>query len=164
MDRPFAVGIVGSRRRSSYVDRKIVLRLLERLRAQHENLLVVSGGASGPDTFAREAAALFDPPLEVLEFPIDRSGIDWIERGTAYAEFTRRAYARNRLIAEKSDEVYALVAEDRTGGTENTVGHALGLGKRVFLVLTDGTVYLSKDGAVPTCTPEASLLDSSFTG
>lgn len=42
--------------------------------------------------------------------------------------------------AEDSDILYALVADDRIGGTEDTVKKALKLGKPVYLVLIDGEV------------------------
>lgn len=158
MDHPFIVGVVGSRRRNSLHDRKLVFRLICWLYGRERGgsgFSVVSGGCpQGADAFAKECALkLFTPPLSYIEFPIDKKGIEtkW--------EFTQRAYERNRMIAEKASELYCLVSLDRTGGTENTIKHSLQMGKPVFLVLDGGEVYLSKDGALPQCEPVVHLLD-----
>ena len=159
MDRSFVFGVVGSRRRNTLHDRKIVFRLIAWLYGQHRGatgFTIVSGGCpQGADAFAKECALkLFDPPLDYVEFPIDKTGVSnrW--------EFTKRAYARNRLVAEKSwDGLYCLVADDRTGGTENTIKQALELKTPVFLVTNSGEVFLSQDGRIPTCDPVVRLLD-----
>ena len=146
MDRPYAVGIVGSRRRNTLTDRRIVIRLVCWLHDRERGgtgFAIVSGGCpEGADAFAKTAANLFDPPLQMVEFPINKEGIDskW--------EFTKRAYARNRLVAEKSSELYCLVHPDRTGGTENTIRFAIELGTPVFIIDNNGCVFRSTDGAV----------------
>jgi predicted Rossmann fold nucleotide-binding protein DprA/Smf involved in DNA uptake len=148
------IGIVGSRRRASVLDRKMVLRLVEWLKNRYtgrSRLVLVSGGCpTGADEFARFAAELFDVEMEV--FPIDDTGVKnkW--------EFTQRAFARNRMIAEKSDSLFCFVHSSRTGGTENTIQHALELKKKVFLVSETGEAYLSLDGKFPTCESAANLL------
>jgi predicted Rossmann fold nucleotide-binding protein DprA/Smf involved in DNA uptake len=156
----FSFGIVGSRRRKSLRDIRICNAIVDRVISQHpgEDLTFCSGGAEGPDTFGAQAASsrnismirLFliprDPPI------------------TSKWEFTQRAFARNRLIVEASEEVYCLVHPSRTGGTENTIQHALDLQKKVFLVTETGEVYLSPDGKIPTCAPVVHLLDSKSTG
>ncbi len=43
-------------------------------------------------------------------------------------------YARNKKIAENVDVLYAFVAPDRKGGTENTIGYAEKLGKEIHIV------------------------------
>jgi hypothetical protein len=136
--------------------------------AGSSGFIVVSGGAKqGADTFAKEfALEVMTPPLAFIEFPIDRGGLPWdTDRSLAYRMFTERAHARNRQIAERArDGVYCLVAEDRKGGTENTIKHALELKTPVFLVNNSGDVFLSRDGEFPTCAPVARLLDSNFIG
>jgi hypothetical protein len=143
MDTPYAAGIVGSRRRNTLTDRKIVFRLVDWLVARHgaEGLSIVSGACSqGADLYAFEAAKLHEPKLVMVEFPIDKKGIDnrW--------EFTKRAYERNRQVAERSTGLYALVATDRLGGTENTIKYMAELKKPIYLVTTSGEIYLSEDG------------------
>ena len=43
-------------------------------------------------------------------------------------------FIRNTYIAEDCDILIAVVAEDRTGGTENTVGKAEKLKKTIVLI------------------------------
>jgi hypothetical protein len=148
------IGVVGSRRRASILDRKMVLRLVEWLKDRYSSrsrLVLVSGGCPvGADEFTRFAAELFDVEMEI--FPIDDKGVKnkW--------EFTQKAFARNRVIAERSEILFCFVHSSRTGGTENTIKHALELKKKVFLVSETGEVYLSLDGTFPTCASAANLL------
>ena len=113
-------GIVGSRKRK---DRNSVAKLVGRL---PEGSTVVSGGCRGVDAWAAEAARAGG--LKVIEILPDLSECSrrW--------EFTQRYYERNRKIAEACDVLIAFVSADRKGGTENTIGHARDLGKRVFII------------------------------
>ncbi len=159
----FFAGVVGSRRRNTLHDREITFRLLDwlcHLHRQGAGVCIVSGGCSqGADAFAKEfALKIADPPLDYMEFPIDRTGV--ITRW----DFTKRAYERNRLVAERSDALYCLVHPNRTGGTESTIGHMLALKKPVYLVKADGSVYLTKDGTETSCVHVVDLLGSSSTG
>lgn len=155
MDRH--VAIVGSRRRATLTDREIVLHLVKRLAGSVYDITIVSGGCpKSADEFAEEAAKIYGVPT--LIFPIDKEGI------TARWQFTQRAHARNRKVAEASDILFCLVHESRTGGTENTIKHALELKKEVYLVNEKGEIYLSTDGSYPKCAPWADLLDSNSTG
>ena len=145
-------GIVGSRRRNTFHDRRIVNALIDWLIRKYSQVVLVSGGcAQGADTFAEEAADIYG--ITKLIFPIDRKDI------TSRWEFTKLAYERNKVVAQNSTAVYALVTEDRTGGTENTVEHALKLQKPVYLITNSGEVYLSQDGSLPKCDPVVRLLD-----
>jgi hypothetical protein len=136
------VAIVGSRRRSSYKDRSYVYRLVDQL--GHEAHLegdgypleFVSGACPlGADAFIAEVCKVLG--LSIKEFPVDHS-----TPITSAWEFAKRAYARNRQIAEYADVVYALVHSDRTGGTENTIEHARTLKKPVYIVDDVGRIYL----------------------
>ena len=105
------LGIVGSRRRNSLEDKKLIWRqLLLRLPD-----MIISGGCKrGADRFAEELAEELKIPITIFNpefhlFPNTRYG-----KIEAY-------YARNRKIAEVSDYLIALVAPDRKGGTENTI-------------------------------------------
>jgi len=152
------IGIVGSRRRTSLQDRQMVLRLVEWLGnrfAGRRRIVIVSGGCpEGADHFAEFAAELFGIERDI--YPIDKEGIvtKW--------EFTQRAFARNKIVAEKSDSIFCLVHSSRTGGTENTIMHALKHGTKVFLVNDSGEVYLSLDGNFPVCDAVANLLDLKY--
>lgn len=131
------VGIVGSRRRNTLRDRRLVLELVERLLEDnpHRTLVLVSGGCpKGADAFAAEAARVYGVKL-----------VEHLPRPTHHGRwaFVEAAFERNRRIAEDSQVGYALVHPDREGGTENTVGHYLELKKNVFLVDGEGRAYLS---------------------
>lgn len=160
MDRSFAYGIVGSRRRNTLQDRQIVFNLVELLLGKHgTDLVIVSGGCpKGADAFAEDAAQL--SKIKTRIFPVDRTGVEtkW--------DFRQKAFARNRLVAEASrNGLFCLTAEDRTGGTENTIQHALEFQVPVFLVTNSGAVFLSlADGSLPKCEPVVCLLDLKSTG
>ena len=156
METPIHIGIVGSRRRATLFDRNIVHRLVEWLTRSHSKFVIVSGGCPfGAVAFAEEAARLYALPTKI--FPIDKTGVStkW--------QFTTKAYERNAEIAKNSEMLYCLISDDRTGGTENTIKHALELGRPIYLVTSSGEVYLSKDGQNSICAPEVRLLDLRFT-
>jgi hypothetical protein len=103
------IAIVGARRRT---DRDTVDRLVARLSA---DTVVVSGGASGPDTWAEEAAS--KRGLATKIFGPDLAGAE------SQGQITRRYHARNQQIVDVADEVFALVALDRRRGTEVSAAH-----------------------------------------
>ena len=114
------VGIVGSRRRT---DKKSIEKLVASL---PEGTTIVSGGCKGVDTWAVKAGRERGfPIMEFLPYKPPDDSPRW--------EFTKAYYNRNRKIVEASDIIYAFVAEDRTGGTENTIKHAQELGVPVEL-------------------------------
>ena len=112
------IGIVGSRRRDCQ-------DLVEALVAEFpKGTVVISGGCKGVDTWAAEAATY--QGLSVVVFTPDLP-----PDGSPHWEFTKAYFARNKLIAENCDVLYAFVAPDRKGGTENTIKHAKKLGKKI---------------------------------
>jgi len=115
------IGIVGSRRRDSDPDFFQCLAAFERIYCPGDRL--VSGGCSrGGDAFAESIAR--DKGLTItIHYP------DWNGPVGKAAGFVR-----NTKIAEDCDILIALVAEDRTGGTEDTVKKATKLGKKILLV------------------------------
>ena len=121
MSNHLIVGIVGSRR---WENQEAVEELVNVLPL---NCTIVSGGSGGVDSWAAAAARGRD--MDVIEYlpalPPD---------GSPPWEFTKAYYTRNRLIAENVDVLYAFVAEDRRGGTENTIKHAMKLGVRVEII------------------------------
>ena len=118
------VGIVGSRR---WKDRSAIESLVNTLPPY---ATVVSGGARGVDTWAVEGARARG--LLVKEFLPDLPS-----NGSLRWEHTQAYYARNRQIAEYSDVIYAFVAPDRKGGTENTIKHANDIGTPVNIINED---------------------------
>ena len=131
------MAIVGSRRRNTLVDRAFVDKVIQRAIEKWKDVIIVSGGCpKGADDFAENIAKTMALPVHIFRIPKDPP----IENKW---EFTKRAYARNALIAEDCDVMFALVHRDRTGGTEDAVKKALGLGKIVWLVFEDGSTYLA---------------------
>ena len=120
------VGIVGSRRWKS---RSAVESLVNTFPA---DTTVVSGGAKGVDSWAAEFAR--KRGLKVVEFLPDLPS-----NGSPRWEYTKAYHARNRQIAEHSEVVYAFVAPDRKGGTENTIKHAKELGVPVNIINEDAS-------------------------
>ena len=118
------VGIVGSRRWKSRAAVETLVNTLS------PNTTVVSGGARGVDSWAAEFAR--KRGLKVIEFLPDLPS-----NGNPRWEYTKAYNARNRQIAEHSHVVYAFVAPDRKGGTENTIKYAEDLGVPVNIINED---------------------------
>lgn len=109
------IGIIGSRRRNGKSDFKAVLKKFQEL--YHDGDSIVSGGCKqGGDRFAKEIA--LQREISYIEFPAQ-----WEKLGRS------AGFQRNGKIAEKSDCLIACVAEDRTGGTEDTIKKYTRLGK-----------------------------------
>ena len=115
------IGIVGSRRRNTSADKtKIYQKFLEIYEQGDE---IVSGGCpQGADAFAEWIAKVAQVPIKIYYAEWNRLG-----RGAGFA--------RNGSIAKDADVLIACVAEDRTGGTEDTIKKYQKLGKNeLFLV------------------------------
>ncbi len=104
------VAIVGSRRR---IDRETVDRLVAQL---PEATVIISGGAPGPDTWAEECAQKYGRRIRVIRPELDGA--------VSQGQVTRRYHARNQRIVDLADEMFALVAPDRIGGTEDAIRRA----------------------------------------
>lgn len=115
------LGVVGSRRRDTPTDYDLVLAAILAI-AQAGPLCLVSGACpQGADRLARLVAERHNLPI--VEFVAE-----WVRLGQ------RAGFVRNEWIAQCSDELLALPASDRTGGTENTIAHAVRLGVPVTLL------------------------------
>jgi hypothetical protein len=115
------IGVVGSRRRATDSDyEKCGAAILSILKPGDR---LVSGGCpTGGDAFAERFAKVYGLTI-TIHYP------NWngpAKRGAGFV--------RNTKIAEDCDVLIALVAEDRTGGTEDTVKKAMKLGKKVIYV------------------------------
>lgn len=106
------VGIVGSRRR---LDKELIVALVDALSVM--DVKIISGGCKGVDTWAVDRAKQNELPNR--EYSPDFSGFSEL----SYKEKCQRYFDRNRLIAKNSDIVFAFVAPDRKGGSENTIRH-----------------------------------------
>lgn len=115
------IGIVGSRRRDSDSDFRLCLAKFQEVYKPGDKL--VSGGCpKGGDRFAEIIAR--SKGLTITIHHADWNGPDG----------KRAGFVRNTQIATDCDILIALVAEDRLGGTENTIKTALALGKEVILL------------------------------
>lgn len=101
------IGIVGSRRRNSEKDFEIVKETFLKIKADGDS--IVSGGCPmGADRFAEIIARYHGIPIKIYI-------AKWIEYGT------KAGFIRNTDIAMESDILIACVANDRKGGTEDTI-------------------------------------------
>jgi len=113
------IGVVGSRRRDSPDD--LVDCRLAFMGVYRAGDSIVSGGCpKGGDRFAEIIAKEMGLTI-TIHYP------DWNGPAGRAAGFVR-----NTKIAQDCTVLIAIVAEDRTGGTEDTVKKALKLGKRVI--------------------------------
>lgn len=109
------IGIVGSRRRNTDDDYQ---KTLDKFFEVYEvGDTIVSGGCpKGGDCFAERIAKENDIPI-VIYHP------DWQKYGRP------AGMIRNTFIAEDADVLIAVVASDRTGGTEDTIQKFKKMGK-----------------------------------
>jgi hypothetical protein len=118
---PKIIGVVGTRRRDTDADFRLCLAAFEKIYRYGDR--VVSGGCEqGGDRFA-EAIAKAKGLTITIHYP------DW---NGVHGKFA--GFARNTLIAQDADILIAVVAEDRAGGTEDSIAKALRLKKKVILV------------------------------
>lgn len=102
------IGIVGTRRRTSITnDYKLILDAFKSV--YEDGDIICSGGCpEGADSFAKQLHK--NGRIPYLEFPAN-----WEKHGKA------AGFIRNTDIAKWSHVLIACVAEDRTGGTEDTI-------------------------------------------
>ena len=111
------VGIVGSRRRK---DKHKVIELVDSL---EPDTVIVSGGCRGVDTWAVERAKERGLKTEIYKPDLGKH--------LGRFDIINKYYERNKKIAQNSDIMYAFVAPDRRGGTENTIKWAKKFGVEV---------------------------------
>lgn len=115
------IGIVGSRRRNTSADFARVRGALMTLLEPGDRL--VSGGCpTGADRFAEVIA-------RDLGLTITIHFADWTKHRKA------AGFIRNTRIAEDADKLIACVAEDRSGGTEDTITKFLAMHDETDLIL-----------------------------
>lgn len=126
------IGIVGSRRRDDEADFHACLAAFDEVYVQGD--CIVSGGCEeGGDRFAEIIAEQYGI-APMIHYPNEDDldqGLLARNRRAAYAKID---YARNTLIAQDCDILIAVVAPDRTGGTEDTINKARRLHKKIILV------------------------------
>jgi len=101
------IGIVGTRRRDRYHDYVAVEE--EFFKVYEEGDWICSGGCpKGGDRFAEKIAKKYGIPI-LIYYP------NWARHGRG------AGFVRNTYIAKVSHVLIACVADDRTGGTEDTI-------------------------------------------
>ncbi|HUX60717.1 MAG TPA: hypothetical protein VMV32_05350, partial [Ignavibacteriaceae bacterium] len=101
------IGIVGSRRRDSEEDFKACEKIFLSLYEDGDE--IVSGGCSkGADAMAERLAKKHQVPIKIHY-------AQWNKLGKI------AGFIRNIDIARDADDLIAVVAEDRKGGTEDTI-------------------------------------------
>jgi hypothetical protein len=102
------IGIIGSRRRNTESDYRATLSAFLSVYKNVGDTIVSGGCRSGGDRFAEIIA-------KTRNIPILIHPANWARYGRS------AGFQRNTLIARDSDTLIACVAEDRTGGTEDTI-------------------------------------------
>ncbi len=115
------IGIIGTRKRNSKKD--FELTKLQFLKIYNPGDIICSGLCpKGGDNFAVILAKQFN--IETLWFPAE------------WKKYSRAAgFIRNSDIAKNSDILIAIVSNDRTGGTEDTIKKYLKLGKTKLILI-----------------------------
>jgi hypothetical protein len=116
------LGVVGSR---EYPSRFIVEETIRRIAERVSNTVLISGGAKGVDSWAAEAGR--ECGLRVVEYLPD------------YEKHGKGApLVRNTTIVEESHAILAFW-DGRSTGTLDTLRKAKAAGKKIRIVLSDGS-------------------------
>ena len=115
------IGIIGTRRRNSYKDFQLTEQQF--LKIYNPNDIICSGLCpKGGDRFAVMLSKQYK--IKSLWFPAN-----WEKYGRS------AGFIRNDDIAKHSDILIAVVSNDRTGGTEDTIKKYLKLGKTDLILV-----------------------------
>ena len=137
----FVAAVVGSRKRVSDSDRRLVFEIVGWLQQTYPSLRLTSGGCpTGADFFMEEAAVHFNIPTKIWYPKCSRCG----ERRVSHqcgvkkktrGEFAAENYARNGEVAEDCTEMFALTDPDHPerGGTANAISNTVKRNKRVHM-------------------------------
>ena len=117
--KPKVIGIVGSRRRATDADQLLLMGEFTKIFNPGDRL--VSGGCpTGGDAYA--------------EWIAKKKGLTITIHYPNWDAGKHAGFERNSKIAEDCDILLALVASDRTGGTEDTIEKTKALGKKVIIL------------------------------
>ncbi len=114
------IGIIGTRRRNNRSDYIEVLEVFKQV-YEYGDWLVSGGCPKGGDAFAEKIAKDFGIPIVIFNA---RWNHEYNHEAKCFDRVKTKKYAgfdRNKDIAGHSDILIACVAEDRTGGTEDTI-------------------------------------------
>jgi len=115
------IGIIGTRSKNHPKYQQLIIDYLNHIWEEGDKL--VSGGCpKGGDYYANEIAKLYGLTI-TIHYP------EWRKKGKS------AGFIRNTKIAEDSDVLIAIVSDDRTGGTEDTIKKYLKLGKKDLITI-----------------------------
>lgn len=118
------IGIIGSRRRDSSEDLSLIIDKLKEV-IEPGDCFISGGCPKGGDKFAEDIANSLRMGIVVIHegFLPDKysSNILFIHPADWDKYGKRAGFIRNTYIARDADILIALVSEDRTGGTEDTI-------------------------------------------
>ena len=119
------IGIIGSRRRDTKADYQLLRKMFFEIYEDGDK--IVSGHCpKGADAMAEIIADELNLTEANGKLILHRA--DWNKYGKG------AGFVRNTYIAEDADVLICVVAEDRTGGTEDTIRKAEKMGKSIILV------------------------------
>jgi len=125
------IAVVGSR---AYPHEHLVRAMVAAANRKYgDDLIIVSGGAPGVDTWAEETARGLE--VATLIFPA-RWGVHGRPAGMR----------RNPLIVGAADTIVAFW-DEQSGGTASSMDLALSSGKKVIVYGNDGSIILSRDAS-----------------
>ena len=128
------IAVVGSR---TYPHKHLVRAMVAAANRKYsDDLIIVSGGAPGVDTWAEETARGLE--IATLIFPA-RWGVHGRSAGMR----------RNPRIVAASDTIVAFW-DEQSGGTRSSIDLALSSGKKVIVYGKDGSVTLLRDASEST--------------
>ncbi len=112
------LAIVGSHKHINHLSKAMAQGIIEVALAIHQPIRVISGGADGIDTLAKEVAT--DRGIPVDEYKPEKPKWYWYKK-------------RNKRIAEECDVLVCIRhSKSRTHGSQWTADYAESLGKKVF--------------------------------
>lgn len=116
------IGIIGTRRRDTKEDYKLILEAVRDVMESDDDEIVSGGCPEGGDRFAEIIAKKYQITIKIY-YP------QWGKYGKS------AGFKRNVLIARDADILIACVAEDRKGGTEDTISKYEALGKPKAIIV-----------------------------
>jgi len=118
------LAVVGNR---TFDDPELMSKVLDRYRAEHPDMTIISGAAKGADTLAANYAKAHS--LNLIEFPAD-----WAQHGR------RAGPLRNSQIVAEAEMLIAFWDEASTG-TRDSINKAHARGIPVLVVTPMGREY-----------------------
>lgn len=120
------IGIVGSR---DFKNTKLIKQVVASIYKKYPDVVIVSGGARGPDTIAATEAKKLGMQEPII-FPAEWNVNGVVDRGAGMK--------RNSIIVENSDMIIAFYTN--TNGTKDTIQKTIRKGKSVFIYSENATL------------------------